>query len=47
LENYRKLQAELAHLAQRQESHAKLKARKQKWKKMAKEGEERGKWKRR
>ena len=47
LENYRKLQAELAHLARRQESYAELKARKQKWKKMMKEGEERGRWKRR
>jgi ribosome biogenesis GTPase / thiamine phosphate phosphatase len=47
LENYRKLQQELAHLARRQESYAELRARKQKWKKLAKEGEERGKWKRR
>jgi ribosome biogenesis GTPase len=47
LENYRKLQGELAHLAQRQETYAELKARKEKWKKMAKEGEERGRRKRR
>ena len=45
-ENYLKLQQELAHLAQRQESYAEMRARKQKWKKLAKEGEERGRWKR-
>lgn len=47
LENYQKLQDELAHLARRQETYAEMRERKQKWKKLAKEGEERAKWKRR
>ncbi len=44
--NYVRLQGELAHLAQRQESFAALKERKQLWKKLAKAGEERGRTKR-
>lgn len=47
IENYRKLQQELAHLAQRQESYLEMRERKQKWKKLAREGEERGRQKRR
>ena len=45
-DNYIKLQGELAHLAQRQETYAQLKERKQRWKKLAKAGEERGRHKR-
>ena len=44
--NYVRLQGELAHLAQRQESFAALKERKQRWKKLAQAGEERGRAKR-
>ncbi len=44
--NYVRLQDELAVLAQRQESFAALKERKQLWKKLAKAGEERGRSKR-
>jgi ribosome biogenesis GTPase / thiamine phosphate phosphatase len=44
--NYVRLQGELAHLAQRQESFAALKERKQRWKKLAKAGEERARFKR-
>jgi ribosome biogenesis GTPase len=44
--NYVKLQDELAHLALRQESYAALKARKQRWKKLAQAGEERARFKR-
>ncbi len=47
IESYRKLQQELSHLAQRQESYAEMRERKQKWKKLTREGEERGKRKRR
>src|SRR5581483_4526757 len=46
-ENYLKLQQELAHLARRQESYAEMRERKQKWKKLTRAGEERGRWKRR
>jgi ribosome biogenesis GTPase len=45
-DNYVKLQGELAHLAQRQETYTQLKERKQRWKKLAKAGEERGRFKR-
>ncbi|NOT60801.1 MAG: ribosome small subunit-dependent GTPase A [Acidobacteria bacterium] len=44
--NYVRLQGELTHLAQRQESFAALKERKQRWKKLAQAGEERGRSKR-
>jgi ribosome biogenesis GTPase / thiamine phosphate phosphatase len=47
LESYRKLEQELAHLARRQESYAEMRERKQKWKKLTREGEERGRQKRR
>jgi ribosome biogenesis GTPase len=45
-ENYLKLQQELAHLAQRQESYAQMIERKKKWKKLTKAAEERAKRKR-
>jgi ribosome biogenesis GTPase / thiamine phosphate phosphatase len=45
-DNYLKLQQELAHLAKRQETYAEMTAKKEKWKKLAKQGEERGRWKR-
>ena len=45
-DNYIKLQAELAHLAQRQEDYTALKERKQRWKKLAQAGEKRGRSKR-
>ncbi len=46
LENYQKMQQELAHLAKRQQSYAQLNEQKQKLKKLTKQGEERGRWKR-
>jgi ribosome biogenesis GTPase / thiamine phosphate phosphatase len=46
-DNYLKLQQELAHLAKRQETYAEMTAKKEKWKKLAKQGEERGRAKRR
>lgn len=46
-DNYLKLQLELAHLAKRQETYAEMNAKKEKWKKLAKQGEERGRAKRR
>jgi ribosome biogenesis GTPase / thiamine phosphate phosphatase len=45
-DNYVRLQDELAHLAQRQESYAAMKERKQRWKKLAQAGEERARTKR-
>ena len=45
-DNYVKLQGELTHLAQRQEDYTALKERKQRWKKLAQAGEERGRSKR-
>ncbi|MBI3422565.1 MAG: ribosome small subunit-dependent GTPase A [Acidobacteria bacterium] len=47
LENYQKMLQELAHLTKRQQSYAQLNEQKQKMKKLARAGEERGRAKRR